>query len=143
MKKCHMCRTSKPLTDFGVNRSRKDGLQSNCKLCKQGYNREYYASNPKRDERKVNKEALILRNRAIVYEYLSTHPCVDCGLTDWRLLEFDHVHDTKAGNISTMMQSYSVETLLTEISKCDVRCKNCHFLVTQERSNSWRVWYRP
>ena len=38
MKTCLKCRETKPFSDYGKNRSKKDGLQTYCKEC----NREYY-----------------------------------------------------------------------------------------------------
>ncbi len=77
------------------------------------------------------------RNRQIVIEHLQNHPCVDCGITDIRVLEFDHVRGKKLGNISwAVQQTWSKERLLDEISKCEVRCCNCHRIVTIERRKS-------
>lgn len=74
------------------------------------------------------------RNREIVTKYLQNHPCVDCGNTDIRVLEFDHVKGQKLGNIShAVHQTWSKEKLLNEIAKCEVRCCNCHRIVTIER----------
>lgn len=81
-----------------------------------------------------NRKSCKDRNRQIVTEYLQTHPCVDCGNTDVRVLEFDHVRGKKLGNIShAVHQTWSEEKLLNEIAKCEVRCCNCHRIVTIER----------
>ena len=42
------------------------------------------------------------RNEAktFVQEYLSTHPCVDCGETNPIVLEFEHVRGKKKASIS-------------------------------------------
>jgi len=75
-----------------------------------------------------------VKNRQYITEYLKTHPCVDCGITDIRVLEFDHVRGEKSGNVSKAIgQFWSEEKLLTEIEKCDIRCCNCHRIVTRER----------
>ena len=77
-----------------------------------------------------------LRNRQLVIEYLKTHPCVDCGNSDIRVLEFDHVRGQKLGNVShAVHQTWSEEKLLNEIAKCEVRCCNCHRIATIERRN--------
>lgn len=55
------------------------------------------------------------------------NPCVDCGEDDPVVLEFDHVRGDKAGSISLMIHNgVSLETLIIEINKCQVRCANCH-----------------
>ena len=36
-------------------------------------------------------------------EYLLSHPCIDCGATDVRVLEFDHVRSKKSVDISRLV----------------------------------------
>ena len=86
-----------------------DGLYSYCKMCQH----EYQA------DRKATA-------RAFVSEYLNSHPCVDCGERDQIVLEFDHMRD-KEYEISKMVASgLNLESIKTEIEKCEVRCANCH-----------------
>ena len=67
-------------------------------------------------------------------EYLKTHPCVDCGEHDPIVLEFDHVRGTKINCVSVgVKDSWSVEKLTEEINKCEVRCANCHKIMTDTR----------
>ena len=64
--------------------------------------------------------------------------CVDCGISDWRVLEFDHVTDDKVAGVLAMVNRGSTwEKILEEISKCEIRCKNCHSLKTAERGGWW------
>lgn len=65
--------------------------------------------------------------RAFILDYLRTHPCVDCGETDPVVLEFDHVRGEKhfsIGKAST--HNIGLGRLQDEMTKCDVRCANCH-----------------
>ncbi len=81
-----------------------------------------------------SKGLLKSRNKQIIQEYLQNHPCIDCGNSDIRVLEFDHVRGIKKGNIShAMREAWSIERLQLEIDKCEVRCCNCHRIVTRER----------
>ena len=81
-----------------------------------------------------NNAARVAANRARVDEYLLTHPCVDCGVTDLVVLEFDHVRGVKVGDVSALVTSgYPWTKIEAEIAKCDVRCANCHRRVTVER----------
>jgi hypothetical protein len=66
-------------------------------------------------------------NRDRIREYLSSHPCVDCGESDHMVLEFDHVRGNKLATVSALrgrMAKWS--RIEEEISKCEVRCANCH-----------------
>lgn len=142
MKRCSACAQSKPVKDFGSNKSKADGLQTVCIVCKSEYNKQYYVRNPNPLARREAADRLRAGNRRFVYDYLSRHPCVDCGTTDWRVLDFDHVAGEKLRDISKMINSNSLEILQAEVAKCVVRCRNCHALVTYERANSWRFWFK-
>jgi hypothetical protein len=63
-----------------------------------------------------------------VYEYLLSHPCVDCGIANPVVLTFDHFRDKVLEVSNMVMQSFGVETIFAEIAKCDVRCFNCHMI---------------
>lgn len=76
---------------------------------------------------KVSKPALLLVRRQYVWDYLSQHPCVDCGESDPVVLQFDHVRGDKVDGIAEMVRNITtMDRLNEEISKCDVRCANCH-----------------
>jgi len=80
------------------------------------------------------------KNRQYIDDYLKTHPCVDCGISDRRVLEFDHVKDIKLGNVSKAIgQCWSHERLVQEIEKCEVRCCNCHRIKTRERNDHKKI----
>lgn len=84
---------------------------------------------------RVFNDAARIRNREIVEAYLRAHPCVDCGNDDIRVLEFDHVRGEKVAAVSKMALHLTVGLvkLKAEIAKCDIRCANCHRIVTWER----------
>lgn len=82
-----------------------------------------------------------LRCRLWLKEYLRLNPCVDCGQTDIRVLEFDHRDPArKVANVGRMARSgVSVEAVIREVAKCDVRCANCHRIRTiKEHHSSFR-----
>lgn len=80
--------------------------------------------NPGRYERRVKEIAQL---RQLVLDYLLTHPCVDCGISDPIVLEFDHVRGKKLFNISDGIKNTKPrKVLFDEIAKCEVRCANCH-----------------
>ncbi len=69
-----------------------------------------------------------------IFDYLRQHPCVDCGQTDIRVLEFDHVErSTKRLAVTAMVGRRNWPTILSEIEKCEVRCANCHRIKTVEQ----------
>lgn len=69
-----------------------------------------------------------------IRSYLLRHPCIDCGFTDIRALDFDHVRGIKFKDISTLTRNASSLTKIKEeIAKCDVRCSNCHRIQTDIR----------
>ena len=81
-----------------------------------------------------NRKKGVLRNRIYVDEYLKNHPCVDCGNSDIRVLEFDHVRGIKDDHIcKAVRNAWSLERLKKEIAKCEIRCCNCHRIVTINR----------
>ena len=95
----------------------------------------------RRQRNKINRLNSRQRNKDFIADYLSTHPCVDCGESNLIVLTFDHVRGQKTDDISTMvMKGYELEIIETEIEKCEVRCYNCHAIRTHERqkSNRWR-----
>ena len=70
------------------------------------------------------------RNRIFINGYLTEHPCVDCGNTDIRVLQFDHQYDKKYHISRLVSHGDSLELIEKEIAKCQVRCANCHHIKT-------------
>jgi hypothetical protein len=59
--------------------------------------------------------------------------CVDCGVGNHIVLDFDHLKDKKY-NISRMIHDgFSWAEIKKEISKCEVVCANCHRIRTHDR----------
>ena len=139
VKVCIKCGQEKALDGF-YRRGKKH--QGTCKTCVLAYQRHLYATSEKRrgDINRANAE-VIQRNREAVYAYLAEHPCVDCGEKDTVVLEFDHRDDApKTDTISAMVRrAFSLTTIMKEISKCDVRCANCH----RRRTAIQFGWWKP
>lgn len=140
MKTCTRCKTPKSVDLFPKRKASADGLQSWCKACyAENAATKYRSDKDERDRKSRNRKNQRARNQALVLEYLSTHPCVDCGTTDVRVLEFDHRDPSvKKFNIASMYMSLSWSNLLAEIEKCDVRCANHHRIKTAEQFGTWR-----
>jgi len=65
MKICPGCQISKEDTEFGKNKSRKDGLSAYCKICSKLYNQKYYINNKEKLDAN-NKEYALLHKEEIV-----------------------------------------------------------------------------
>lgn len=105
------------------------------------YQRRHYEANKElyKERAKVSREAQKIKNKEYVKQYLLTHPCVDCGITDVRVLQFDHREpDGNHKPISRLIKSRGL--LEKEIAKCDVRCANCHMIRTAEQFGWSRMW---
>lgn len=71
---------------------------------------------------------------ALVGEMKRAAGCVDCGYDlHAAALHYDHVRGEKLFDISFGVRTYAWERVLEEIAKCEVRCANCHAVVTAER----------
>jgi len=138
LRTCSRCREPKTFDNFYKKRK---GLQPYCKPCHLAVGKERYEGRREAHIAKVGENRR--RRKQIIRdwlaEYLATHPCVDCGITDIRVLEFDHVTGEKSFNISTALkEAYSVDKVADEVAKCEVRCANCHNIATVTRSQNWR-----
>lgn len=135
MKTCTKCLKELPFTNFYKNSRSLTGYAHYCKCC---------ASEQVKKSRNLQEHiqkiyARRRKCRAYVLNYLSTHPCVDCGESNPVVLDFDHISGIKVESISKMVSiSYSLEHIQSEIDKCQVRCANCHRIVTAKRNpNHW------
>ncbi|GAA4177133.1 hypothetical protein GCM10022287_25430 [Gryllotalpicola koreensis] len=143
MKHCGECGRDLPLSEFNKSSGRKDGLQWICRECNKRHAREYYAKNREHHIRVIVARRRLTRKAAHEYlaQYLITHPCVDCGEADVRVLDFDHREGSGKTALVTRLAAngFGRERIDAEIAKCDVRCRNCHARITYERAgNSWR-----
>ena len=142
-KRCATCGVTTACTEFNRKRSRRDGLQEACRDCNRAASRRYYAENRERHIQTIVARTAKRRREAKTFlaAYLNDHPCVDCGTTDVRVLEFDHREPaTKRAAVSVLAaEGYSLAAIRAEVGKCDVRCANCHLLRTSDQLNWWRA----
>lgn len=125
VKMCYGCNTEKPLSEFHQERSRKDGLATQCKACRSAHYKRTYPA--KRDQIKANIDAYRrdLANQVIA---LKQRPCMDCGGTfPPYVMDFDHRDGSdKVNNISRLISRGNWARIEAEIAKCDLVCSNCH-----------------
>ena len=129
MLRCYMCGETKPEADFAFADMARGTRQSHCRKCQAAYRRAHYLAN--REEYIAREVARMsgyrVTNRALLLGYLLDHPCVDCGLSDPVLLDFDHRDPcAKLSEVARLASRKPWPQVLAEIQKCDVRCANCH-----------------
>jgi len=141
MRTCTICLIEKEITEFNL-RSRVTGNRTTiCRPCENEKSRRNYEA--KRAERiakakewQAHQRALV---RAFLWEHLLHHPCVDCGETDPRVLEFDHMRGEKEFNIAgSWSDTYRLDRVAEEVAKCDMRCANCH----RKKTASDYAWWK-
>lgn len=137
---CPKCMRDKTPNDFGRSTARTTGRQLWCRACKATYDQNLYRGKPDRKRSiQASNKARAIENAKRVFLYLLAHPCRDCGEGDPVVLEFDHVRGEKSSAITNMVRggAYRWDTIATEISKCVVRCANCH-----RRRTAFQLGYR-
>ena len=139
---CARCHTSKPLTEFPIKSAARGTYRSYCRPCCSEYGKEHYRRNVAAymDRAKARASIDRQRNRDFIAEYLSTHPCVDCGEADPVVLEFDHRDPkTKRAEVGRLVHTTTLPAVRAELEKCDVRCGNCHRIKTAGQFGSYRL----
>jgi hypothetical protein len=84
-------------------------FSKNSLLCKKCHNLNYEPST----------------TRIAIREYRSDKCCVECGESDYRLIEFDHI-DEKEKSFNIASNSFALETIFKEIEKTQFLCIECH-----------------
>lgn len=143
MKICSTCKTPKLESEFNKNKSRKDNLNTICKICSRERSKRYYKENPVKHKENVKSRKLQIdqENQTKVIEYLLKHPCIRCNESDILTLEFDHIVD-KEINICTALQlGWTWKRIEKEISKCQVLCANCHRRKSHMNCGSYKWKY--
>lgn len=90
---------------------------------------------------KADRRAFDARRRAetrkVIEDWFSTRPCVDCGNSDRRVLEPDHV---RGKNFKIAMGGFKpIKVLKAELALCESRCANCHKIRHWEKRKNSEV----
>lgn len=159
IKKCPKCKRKKETNEFyfrGGKGPRANELVSWCKNCVSRRGKILWENNKNRNRHKRTESSkrwrlnnkqhirnyykkVYNKNNKQIVEYLKTHPCVDCGFSDLRALEFDHIKGKKKFTIARGKLN-SWKRIFKEIEKCEVRCANCHRIKTVEETKSYRKY---
>jgi L-lysine 2,3-aminomutase len=123
--KCCLCKEEKPESEFVWRNAALGKRHEVCKECQREKSKKHYHANKQVYFDK--KKEYIRETQSKMRQYKAAKGCVDCGETDHRCLDFDHIDPgTKVGNVATLARKWSYEKLLSEMEKCQVRCSNCH-----------------
>ncbi len=130
MKECTKCKKEKPISEFNFKIKSIGLRQGQCKECTRLLIKNHYNTNKQYYLLKAKKRNKNLRDEVnnFLCQYLLKNPCVDCGEKDITVLEFDHKGEIpKFKAISHLIRARSsLEMIQKEVSKCEVRCANCH-----------------
>ena|SRR5690242_6504325 len=145
MKICNKCGPpAQPIESFAFKNSALGIRHAICKDCHKTYSRAHFHAKLPAYLKKAHKRHVRLTklNDEFMIEYLSSHPCVNCGESDIVVLEFDHLRD-KIADVSVLARGgYSLEALKREIDKCEVVCANCHSRRTARQFGTYRYRLR-
>lgn len=129
---CPKCKVTKSSNEYS---SHKGKLATYCKPCFRLFmkGKDYTRDKEKDKKRKSTRRST---NKALLDNIVKSSQCMDCGTTDYRIMEFDH-RDEKRFNIADGVSRYT-SVLLSEIEKCDIVCANCH----RRRTAITRQWMK-
>ena len=112
---------------------------SRCRPCRREYDRKYHANRSDSEKlRKVNLQTQRYRkNLQWVRDVKAEKACVDCGIADYRVLQFDHLpqYEKVISITDALRRGYSQKKIMDEMAKCEVVCANCQSIRTFERGD--------
>jgi len=141
MKKCNHCKQEKAEEEFNWRFQKLGVRHKTCRECMKIFRKNWYegdAHDRHLQQVKERKAAAREVSRQYVWDYLSTHPCVQCGESDPMVLEFHHKREKEFAVGVLASGGYPIEKIQSEIDKCDVLCANCHRRLTMKE----RGWFR-
>ena len=131
-RRCVKCKKFKSTSEFNFKNKKTGRLNARCKECtRKDTMAAYYRNQKYYLAYRVNRnKQLRIQALQYIYNYFKSHPCVDCGIADPRVLQFDHVRGEKNQAVSDMARRGSLQMIIQEMEKCEVRCANCHAIKT-------------
>jgi hypothetical protein len=131
-KKCTDCLEMKDITEFSINKTKKDNHNYRCKVCQRRYFKRYYIKNKQRHIDRVKER--ITKTQKWLREYKDSLKCEKCGFDNPLALDFHHIDPIeKEMTISSIvLTGRSISRILEEITKCTVLCANCHRILHGE-----------
>lgn len=133
---CTKCKIEKPFDSFSLNKTKKTGYSFECKECHKIARKSYYENNKEIEKQRASDNKR--RYAQWFKELKSSLKCEKCGEDHISCLQFHHLDRTEKefGIHLAVHRRWSKERILSEISKCQVLCANCHFKVHWEERNA-------
>ena len=93
-KKCSACKQNKNIEEFSWRFKALGVRQGTCRECRKGQVKKWYTEHKQEHLKNVHARKRRFRQemRQYVWEYLLSHPCIECGESDPVVLEFHHRH---------------------------------------------------
>lgn len=133
---CTKCLELLDIDCFNICPKASGGRRSYCFQCQALNNKKHRDSSQTYKEYENNRNKKLIIRKIKFCNWLKTQKCIDCGISDYRVLEFDHVRGEKEFTISSALNAVRDEIKFKkEIDKCDIRCANCHKIATATRAN--------
>lgn len=136
MKVCSKCKIEKEDTDFNWRFKHKNIRQSACKICQSEATKKHYQNNSAIYKKRAKNYRIKVQSRFM--EWLSNKECIDCKENDPIVLDCDHIRDKKFSISKMVRDAMPWDTILDELSKCEIRCANCHRKKTAKQFG-WKV----
>jgi hypothetical protein len=136
---CRVCGQIKPLSDFPFRSLAKQTRQWICLGCQRSYSKEWYGRNRSAHIANVGRNNADRRRANRVRVRAFRIACVDCGITNPVLLDFDHLRDKQAAISELVHRGAPWAVIKVEIDKCEIRCANCHARKTAREQGSYRT----
>ncbi len=140
MKQCATCKKLKNDEDFNWRWKALGIRHVTCRECQKTHRRNWYENHKEQhlENVKIRKYEVRKEARQYVLNYLSAHPCTNCGESDPVVLEFHHLYGKDKAISKMVADGWSIGRIQQEIDKCVVLCANCHRRVTAKKQN----WFR-
>jgi hypothetical protein len=139
MKICVTCQLPKEEEEFNW-RYKALGIRAKiCRECQSGHQRTWYQDHQEQEKERVRRRRVKARElaREYVWNYKSSHPCSQCGVSDPVVLDFHHVRGKGANVGKLIMDGASIERIKVEITLCIILCSNCHRKLTASERRKW------
>jgi hypothetical protein len=136
---CSKCNQNKSEAEFSFKNKKLGKRNTVCVCCKKAYAKAHYKKHKEDYIRRSAAYSVKIReeNSKQIADYLRSHPCVDCNEPDIVVLQFDHQRDKTYSICELISRGSSWKRISNEITKCEVRCANCHIRRTA-KAQKWK-----